>query len=366
MIKVGIIGVGGEGAAHLEAVLRLGVTRVEAVCRPDKENLDECAKRYGIPKAYTDYKTLIDESGVDVVHIATPNFMHYEQAKYALEAGKHVICEKPLGVNRAQTYELVQLAAEKKLANAVCYNHRFFPYIYHAREMVKRGDVGDPTFIRAYAMGDFMLSIFTNDPGHWRTSSETVGRSKTMSVYGGHLVDLLQFVTGRRIKRLLADFCYIGGVERSQEDHVNMLVDFGDGLRGNVALSEAAPGHKCEMFFEIVGTSACIAWDLQNVNQLWVGFHDKPNQLMYKDPDLLYPEAKEIAGPPDWAQDGFANSLRHLFNKFYKYVIEGKYLKGVKPDFPDFEIGLNMEDILDAMMASKVSKSWESVGKHLI
>jgi predicted dehydrogenase len=315
LIKVGIIGIGagGIGETHFEALRRIGGVKVAAICTLDQEWATSYAEKHAIQKVYTDYRELINDKEIEVIHIATPNNLHYEQVIYALEAGRHVVCEKPLGVNTAQTAKMLSLVKEKKLAHALCYNHRFLPLIFHAREIVRRGDLGAITFIRGYAMDDFMMAIDQIDPNHWRTSPETVGLSKNMSVFGGHLLDLLQqnFVSEK------------GG---QLEDHANLLLRFGNGIKGTVLLSEAAPGHKCEVFLEIVGTEGCVAWNLQKINEIWIGCRTQPNKLLYKGAELLYPEAQAIAAPPSWGQDGFSESFRQLFDAVYRHIKEEKYL----------------------------------------
>ena len=376
LIKVGIIGAGGIGETHLEALRRIGGVEVTAICRRDRAEATSYAEKHAIPKVYTDYRELIDDKEVEVVHIATPNHLHYEQVIYALEAGKHVVCDKPLGVNVAQTAKMLSLAKEKKLAHTLCYNHRFLPLIFHAREMVRRGDLGKLTLVRGYALGDFMLAISHIAPNHWRTSPETVGLSKTMSVYGGHLLDLLQFISGLRVREIFADFGYVDPTKPGiafdgqdfvrekggqLEDHANLLLRFGNGIKGTVLLSEAAPGHKCEMFLELIGTEGCVAWNLQKINEIWIGCRTQPNRLLYKGFDLLYPEAQAIAAPPTWGQDGFSESFRQLFNAVYRYIGEGKYLQNVEPDFATFETGHYIELILQGMMNSVKQKRWQKI-----
>ena len=361
-IKAGIIGMGGIGPAHYEALCRVGGVGVTSIAEIDRERVDACAEKYGIANAYTDYRALIDDREVEVVHIASPNHVHYEQVKAALEAGKHVVCEKPLAVNPIQTAELVSLAKEKKLVNEVNFNHRFFPLVFHAREMIRRNELGPITLIRAYALGDFMLSLSVNYPNHWRTKPETVGSSKTMSVYGGHCLDLIQFVSGLQIKEVFADLGYVDPTKSGDlEDSINILLRFDSGTKGAVTFSEAAPGRKCEVFFEIIGTKASVAWNLANPNEMWIGYHSQPNRSFYKDADLLYPEAKEIAGPPEWQQDGYVDSLKHCFIKIYDYIREEKHLRNIEPDFATFETGHNMELVLQGMMNSAKNERWEKI-----
>jgi predicted dehydrogenase len=376
LIKVGIIGAGGIGETHLEALFRIGGVEVTAICRRDRDWATAYAEKHAIPKIYTDYRELINDNDVEVVHVASPNNLHYEHVMYALDAGKHVVCDKPLGINVAQTFQMLSRAKEKKLAHALCYNHRFLPLIFQMREMVKRGELGKLTLIRGYALGDFMLGIADIDSNHWRTRPETVGLSKTMSVMGGHLLDLLQFTSGLRAKEIFADFGYIDPSKEGitfdgqnyvkekggqLEDHANLLLRFGDGIKGAVTLSEAAPGHKVEVFLELIGTKACVAWNLQKINEIWIGIKEKPSGVLYKGFDLLYPEAQRVAAPPAWGQDGFSESFRQLFAAIYDHIREKKYLQDVESDFANFEAGHYMELILQAMMNSVREERWQEI-----
>jgi predicted dehydrogenase len=376
LIKVGIIGASGIGETHLEALFRIGGVEVIAICRRDRDWATAYAEQHAIPKVYTNYRELVDDEDVEVVHVASPNNLHYEHVMYALDAGKHVVCDKPLAVNVNQTAKMLAGVKEKKLAHALCYNHRFLPLIFHMREMVKKSELGKLTMIRGYALGDFMLAISQMAPEHWRTKPETVGLSKTMSVYGGHLLDLLQFISGRKVKEIFADFGYIDPTTKGitfngqdyvrdkgghLEDHANLLLRFGDGIKGNVLLSEAAPGHKTEVFLEIIGTEGCVAWNLQKINEIWIGRRKGANNLLYKDFDLLHPEAQRVAAPPAWGQDGFSESFRQLFVAIYDHIREKKYLQDMEPDFANFEAGHYMELILQAMMNSVKEERWQKI-----
>jgi len=367
-IKAGIIGMGSIGPSHYEALCRVGGVEVTSIVETDRGLLKLCAEKYGIPKAHTDYRALVEDEEIQVVHVASPNHMHYEQAKAALETGKHVVCEKPLALNPVQSAELVSLAKKKGVVNAVNFNHRFFPFVFQAREMIRRKELGTVTHIRAYALGDFSLLLSVNDPDHWRAKPKTVGMSKTMSVYGGHCLDLIQFVSGLRIGEVFADFGYVDPTKKALihgghelEDYINILLRFDKGTKGAVTLSEAAPGRKCEVFLEFLGTKASVAWNLANPNEMWIGYLDQPNRLFYKDAGLFYPEAKALAGPPDFQQDGYVDSLKHCLIKVYDHIREKRYRENVEPDFATFETGHHMELVLEGMINSSRNERWEKI-----
>jgi predicted dehydrogenase len=136
--KIGVIGVGFIGPAHMEGIRRLGF-EVVAVAEATQELADQAAERLLVPKAYGDWKALIADPEIDVVHIASPNYLHHLHVKATLEAGKHVVCEKPLAMTAEESGELVQLAKEKQLVNAVNFNIRFYPLVHEAKARILEG-----------------------------------------------------------------------------------------------------------------------------------------------------------------------------------------------------------------------------------
>jgi len=192
------------------------------------------------------------------------------------------------------------------------------------------------------------------------------------------LLDLLYFILGHRARSVFADFVYVDpktpaiefdgedfvpGTTGQMEDHINLLLRFDDGVKGSVVLSEAAPGHKVELFLEIIGTKSCVAWNLQKINEMWIGHRTEPNGLLYKGFDLLYPEAQAVAAPPTWGQDGFSESFRQLCASVYQHIRDKKYLEtNVRPDFADFHDGHYMEHVMRTMMRSSRSETWQEVG----
>src|SRR5450756_1733300 len=150
-LKVGIVGSGGIGYTHLEALRRIGDVDIVALCRSNLSAAQSDADRYSVPKVYADYKQLIDDPEIEMVVIATPNSLHFEHVTYALNAGKHVSCDKPLGINVAQTGTMWELARKKNVVHAISYNHRFLPLGYQAPEMIRKGYLGALTLTRYYS-----------------------------------------------------------------------------------------------------------------------------------------------------------------------------------------------------------------------
>jgi len=163
-----VIGTGFIGPVHVEALRRLGIPVVGLLgSRPERGQ--QAAERLGVPRAYASLDELLADQAVAVVHITSPNDLHFEQARRSLEAGKHVICEKPLAITSAQTAELVSVAARSGRVAAVNYNVRYYPLAVEARERVRRGDLGEVLHVSGAYVQDWLLleSDFNwRDPGY--------------------------------------------------------------------------------------------------------------------------------------------------------------------------------------------------------
>src|SRR5947209_3072895 len=141
-IRVGVIGSGFIGPAHIESLRRLGFVEVIALAGSEQQRAEARAAELSVPRAYGDFRAMIADPDVDVVDISAPNIYHYPAARAALEAGKHVVCEKPLAMTSAESAELVELAGRTGLVNAVTFNIRFYPVLQHARALVADGALG--------------------------------------------------------------------------------------------------------------------------------------------------------------------------------------------------------------------------------
>src|SRR5665647_1835119 len=150
----------------------------------------------GIPRAYESLEELCADESVDVVHVTSPNHLHAPQVLALLEAGKHVVCEKPLAVSVAEGRELVSRAAAQGLVNAVCFTVRFYPLVQQARTATRDGKIGIPRLLTGTYAQDW---LFHSSDWNWRLDPTEVGQLRAVSDIGSHWFDLAQFVTGKRI-----------------------------------------------------------------------------------------------------------------------------------------------------------------------
>ena len=201
-IKVGVVGTGFIGPAHIEALRRLPNVEVAALCEVNIDLATNKAKQLGIEKACT-FDELLAMEDVQSVHICTPNFLHFSQSKAALLAGKHVICEKPLAKDLHEAEELVALAAKTGLVNAVHFNLRYYPLVRQMKTMREKGDLGDVYSILGSYLQDW---LFYETDYNWRLEPDKSGDSRAIADIGSHLLDVMEYITGLRIVEVMADF----------------------------------------------------------------------------------------------------------------------------------------------------------------
>lgn len=293
-IRVGIIGPGGVGYTHIDSLKRLENVEIVAIAARNEERAKFYKKNSNFDYVYSDYRGLIDNKQIDVVHITTPNYLHFEQVQYAVEAGKHVICEKPLGMNASETSQLLKLAERKGLVHAINFNFRFFPLVQQAKAICARGELGEIVTIIGGSLSD---DFFYPSEYNWRMDPKKGSPSLAVSAIGCHWLDLMQFVSGLKVESVFAEFANIWPVRDKiiaihkdikkyrkmncpLEEYANILLRFNTRAKGNMILSLVAAGRQFDFFFEIIGLQSSVAWNLPDANRLWRGFKGRPNQII--------------------------------------------------------------------------------------
>lgn len=378
-IGVGVAGTGFIGPAHVEALRRNGIT-VLGLAENTREKAQQKAAEMGIPRIYGSLDEMLKDEEIQVVHLATPNYLHYPHAKAALLAGKHVVCEKPLAMNTRESAELVQLAKESGKVNAVNFNIRMYPLVQQARSMVQSGELGDLFILQGSYLQDWLL--FPTD-WNWRLEPELGGTLRAVGDIGSHWLDLITFITGLRVVEVFADFktmhpirkkpakpveTYTGKILQPEdyvdqpiftEDYATILLHFENDVRGVLTVGQVCSGRKNRLFFEINASKSSLAWDSERPNELWVGHRTQPNQIIMKDPSLLSPEARAVTSYPGGHNEGFPDTFKQLYNKVYTYILNGDYSK--TPDFPTFADGHYEMQLCEAIERSAKEKVWTKV-----
>ena len=378
-LGVGVAGTGFIGPAHVEGLRRNGI-QVLGLVGSTKGKAEQKAAELGIPRSYGSLEEMLADPDIDVVHLATPNYLHYPHAKAALLAGKHVVCEKPLSMNATESAELVELAAEKKLVNAVNFNIRMYPLVQQARSMVQNGELGDMFILQGSYLQDWLL---LPTDWNWRLEPDLGGSLRAVGDIGSHWLDLLTFITGLRIEEVYADFktfhpirkkpskpleTYTGKILTPEdyidqdiytEDYATILLHYENGVRGVLTVSQVSSGRKNRLSYEISGSKSSLAWDSERPNELWIGHRTAPNQTLLKDPSLLSPEARETASYPGGHNEGFPDTFKQLYTKVYNYIFAGDFSK--TPDFPTFADGHYEMQLCEAIERSAKEGKWVTV-----
>src|SRR5438874_4504875 len=200
-LRAAVVGTGFIGVVHVDALRRLGV-EVVGVVGSSPERARAKGASVPLPAPYESFEAMLADERVEVVHLTTPNHLHYEQAKAVLGAGKHVVCEKPLALDSAQSAELLELAQRSGLVHCTNFNVRFYPQCQEARALVADGRLGDVWNVHGGYLQDWLL---LPTDWNWRLEPDKGGELRAVADIGSHWLDLVQFVTGRRVVELFAD-----------------------------------------------------------------------------------------------------------------------------------------------------------------
>ena len=368
-----IIGLGFVGKAHLEALRRLGIP-VRGILGSAPEPTREAVRELKIERGYSSLDELTSDSSVTAVHICTPNHLHHDQANAAMEAGKHVMCEKPLAMDTRQSQSLIDLARKQNLVGAVTYNLRYYPLCQEARAIVQRGVIGEPRLIHGSFLQDWLL--YPSD-WNWRLQSELGGELRAVADIGTHWLDLLTWITGRKIAEVCADLATVvpvrerprGRVQTFQasagesddfkittDDYASILLHFNGSARGVVTISQISAGRKTRLWFEVDGSEGSLAWNSESPNTLWIGHRREPNQELIKDPSLMSPETRGYAAYPGGHAEGYPDTFVQLFKDYYAYLDAGDFSK--PRTFPTFETGHEEMQLCEAIARSSKERRW--------
>ena len=377
-IKTAVIGAGFMGPVHTEALRRLGVQVVGILGVNDAES-QKAQIALGLQKAYKNLDDVLADN-IDVVHITTPNKLHYPMARAALKAGKHVLCEKPLAMNTVESAELVELAKKIGLVAGVNYNIRFYPLNLEARQKVGTGKVGDIYSIVGSYVQDWLL--YPTDY-NWRVLAEEGGALRAVADIGTHWLDLVQSITGLKVVAVNADLrtihairkrpageveTFSGKVQKNDatenvdintEDCGTMMLKLNNGAVGNLWVSQTTAGRKNCLRYEIAGSKSSLFWSSEEPNNLWLGYRDKPNENVIKDPGLLSDSVRPYANYPGGHNEGFPDTFKQCFRAFYSYIAKGD--KTAEPEFPTFEQGHHEIVLCEAILKSHQEQKWVEV-----
>ncbi len=372
-ISAAVVGTGFIGTVHTQSLRRLGV-QVRGVLGSSAARGAARAAEMGVGKAYADLDELLADEAVDVVHVTSPNHAHYAQVKAILQAGKHVICEKPLAMTSAQSAEMVEIARASGKVAAVCYNIRFYPLNQQAHGMVQAGDLGDIRFVSGHYHQDWLAK---DTDWNWRLVAEEGGALRSVGDIGTHWVDLTSFVTGLKAEAVMADLATfietrekpVGPVETfgtasgetervaiNTDDAAMIMIRYPGGARGLMSTSQINMGRKNSLQWDVAGAKASAAWDSETPDHLFVGHRDCPNETLMRDFTLMNATGTAAATLPPGHVEGFADSFFNFFRAVYADVEVGT--RQDTSTWATFEDGHYEMRFCDAVVMSAREERW--------
>ena len=377
-IGVGLVGYKFMGRAHSNAYRQVArffdvepAPRMTAICGRDEAGVREAANSLGWESYETDYRRLIAREDVGLVDVVTPGNTHREIVLAALEAGKHVICEKPLANTLSEAREMVAAARDAETVNMVCFNYRRAPAVQLAKRLVEQGRLGEIRHWRATYLQDFIMD--PSFPLIWRLRKEVSG-SGALGDIGAHIIDLAQFLVGTISEvvgmtqtfikeRPLEEASAGGGLSASGgtqtgevtvDDAAAFLARFEGGAIGTFEATRFAAGRRNQNSFEINGSKGSVAFDLERMNELEVFFtDDDPDVQGFRTVNVTEPD-HPYAGA--WWPPGHILGYEHTFVHTIRDLMDG-IKTGVSPA-PTFEDGYRSQAVLDAVEKSAESREW--------
>ena len=337
------------------AAARAAGADLRAVASSTEGSGRTAAVELGIARAEADAARLLAASDIDLVHICTPNATHATLAADALRAGRHVICEKPLAVDVTDARTLVDLAAERELVAAVPFVYRYHPMAREARARIGRGDLGSVLTAQCGYLQDWLLLPGDAD---WRTGADG-GPSRAFADIGSHLCDLLEFITGDRIARLVARTRTVyerrGGRVVENEDIAAVLAETEGGAFVTMLVSQLAAGRKNALTIEVHGAEGALRFAQERPEELWLGRRDG-SSLLLRDPATDARDAARLQTVPAGHPMGYSDAFHGFVSDVHAAI------RGEQPDgLPTFADGLRAVVLTEAVLASAARREWVEV-----
>lgn len=370
-LGVAIVGTGMIGAVHRRAALLAGAV-VRGVSASSPERGAEVAQAWDVPRAYRDIGEALADPQVQVLHVCTPNHLHRAMAQAALEAGKHVICEKPLATTLHDAEALSALAASTGLVATVPFVYRYHPVVREARARIAHGDLGPLRLIHGSYLQDWLLDPASNN---WRVDPALGGASRVFADIGSHWCDLVEWVSGERFVDVSAAFETViaqraaatglsfatpaaGGAMQpvSSEDVAAALFKTGNGTLASLTVSQVSAGRRNRLWFEIDGAQASVAFDQEDSERLWIGLPDQREEIFVRGPGAGSAEQRRLSVLPPGHAQGYGNCFDAFVADTYRAVV------AERPEgLPTFEDGLRSALIVDRVIASARTRAWTSI-----
>ena len=377
-IRLGMVG-GGQGA-FIGAVHRLAARMddhyefVAGALSSDAARAKASAAELGLAldRSYVDFRDMAKaeakrRDGIEAVSIVTPNHMHFPAAKAFIEAGIHVICDKPLSLNLKEALALEKLLAKNpKVIFALTHNYSGYPMIRHARAMVAAGDLGEIRLVQGEYPQDWLTTDLEKSgqkQAAWRTDPKRTGAGGCVGDIGTHTYQLGCFVSGLALDELSADLTsFVKG--RRVDDNVHLMLRYKGGAKGMIWASQVAPGHENGLKIRVYGTKGGIEWVQADPNYLWYTPHGEPKRLITRGGAGSNAASARVTRVPPGHPEGYLEGFANIYTEVARAIKARRAGKKVDKDvqFPGIDDGIAGMVFIEACVASSAKNGkWTKV-----
>jgi len=366
-IGVGMLGYAFMGKAHANAYKKIpyiywppaAIPRLVSIAGRNQEAVSAAAQRYGFERYATDWREVVKDPDVQLFDNGGPNNFHAEPCIAAAEAGKHIICEKPLGRTAAESKQMLEAVRKAGVKHACAFNYRFVPAIRQARQLIEQGALGRIYHFRARYLQEWIAA--PDFPMVWRLKKDIAG-SGALGDLGAHIIDLARFLVGepKSVNAITKTFVTERPVSEGSsvtdtvdvDDAFAALIEFENGAIGTLESTRFAVGRKNSNTFEINGSKGSISFNLERLNELEVYLADAGPREVRGFTDVLVTESYHPFYSVWWPQGhiiGWEHTFVHELNHLIGAIVQGTT---VEPYGATFEDGYRAAVICDAVLQS--------------
>src|SRR5690242_10372244 len=377
-LRLGMVG-GGPGA-FIGAVHRIAARMddcyelVAAALSSDPGKSLAAAEELHIPRAYGRFEEMAAAEagrpdGIDAVAIVTPNHMHYANAKKFLEAGIHVICDKPVTTTLEDALDLAKIVKGSGLIFGLTHNYTGYPMVRQARDMVLAGEVGALRVVQVEYAQDWLstpLEKTWQKQAEWRTDPARSGPGGSLGDIGTHAYNLACFVTGLNCEKVAADVStFVPG--RRLDDNVHMLLRFAGGAKGSLWATQVAPGNENNLRLRVYGEKAGLEWHQENPNELSFTPLGQPKQIIRRGSAGTGSAAAHATRIPSGHPEGYLEAFAQLYNDLAEQIISRREKRAPDPLsllVPTVEDGVEgVRFIKTALESSQNGSAWTTISR---
>jgi predicted dehydrogenase len=379
-LRAAVIGSGFVGPLHVDAVRRGGYADVVVLAGNTAAHVQPKAAALGLERWTTDVDAVIGDPNIDVIHMCTRNASHVPLGVAALEAGKHLVMEKPVALDAAGAARILAAAKAADRHAGTTFTYRGYPMVRKARALIRGGEIGDIHLASGVYLQDWLAE---ETDWNWRIDSDE-GASRAVADIGSHWFDTLEFVSGARVEAVFADlatflttrkrplaeveaFSAAAGpsetVKIGSEDAATFALRLTGGGRGAFMVSQVSHGRKNRFTLELGGSLRSLAWDQDLPEQLWIGSRHEAARLIGRDPAEGF-ATPGIPSLPTGHPEGWLEALRDLLRPFYAAVASGvppSEMSGAPLDYPTLADGARAVRFVDAVLESARLERWVSL-----